>query len=415
MPQGPKKPLPKTLTGVLLGGLLLQNVLWFAPASLLPVIRQQLSLSLSQGGLLISIVCLLGALVGPFSGYFIRRFGIGHCFTLSLLLVCLGSVGTVLAGGFAAMLACRFLFGAGFGLALSLAASAFTAWFSPKQRPFLNALYAVLPYIASAANFLLSVKFFYAAGENWRLTLCLPGLLGLGLLALWLALCRFRHTRLPAESGPGKLPYKALMRDILKDRQAKLICLADICDMWGFQFLSSFLPTFLYEQGRRSLDEASSLTSLFPIIGIAAGLFFGFLMGKSGKRKIFTWPMHLCIFAGTLLIAFGGGPLQIVGILLAGLGNAGWAPALYTMPMEFTGMNPARVATLFSVMLSLGFLAAFLSPIIGGWLAGYIGLRYTLLAFSFFALLAAIATLAMKETAPGGGGQTPKAAGGAAQ
>ncbi len=125
---------------LLLCGLLLQSVLSFAPASLLPVIIEELGIDLAGGGLLISVVCLIAAVIGPFSGYLIGRYGVVRVFALSMGLVCAGSLGSVFASGFLLMLACRILFGAGFGVALSLAASAFVEWFPPRQRSALNSI-----------------------------------------------------------------------------------------------------------------------------------------------------------------------------------------------------------------------------------------------------------------------------------
>ncbi len=95
--------------------------------------------------------------------------------------------------------------------------------------------------------------------------------------------------------------------------------------------------------------------------------------------------------------------LRVMGIVLAGVGNAGWAPALYTMPMEFEGMPPERVGVIFSVMLSMGYLAAFISPIVGGAIAEWAGLQATIAIFALFALAAAVCTFRMRETRPGTG------------
>ncbi len=391
----------RLLLTVLMLGLLIQNVMWFAPASLLPVMQEEMGISLAGGGLVMSIVCLVAALAGPFSGLCARRFGIGKSFAVSMALAAAGSLGTAMTSGFAGVLACRVVFGVGIGLSLSLGAAAIVAYAPQKARPYLNSFYAILPYLASAVNFLVTVKLFTAVGGNWRATLAVPGIAAVAALLLWAAVRRKpgaeKYASAPqAANAPRR--YGAALRRVCSMREVRLICLADACDMWGFEFLSSFLPTFLYESGGRTLAEASVLTSIFPVTGIAAGLAFGLLMSKSGRRKIFTWPFHLMILAGTLMIAFGTSAVQVAGIVLAGIGNAGWAPALYTMPMEFAGVAESDVAVIFSVMLPLGYLAAFLSPIVGGAIAGAIGLQATFAVFSVAALAAAGLTFAMKET-----------------
>lgn len=384
------------LFSILMSGLMLQNVMWVSPASLLPAIASDLSLDMVKAGFLFSSVCLVAAIAGPFSGYLLGKWGISKCFTVSTILVCIASIGTAAAKTFAFLIICRLVFGLGFGISLCLAASATVQWMPVEKRPYINAVYAILPYLAAAANFLLSVKIYFALGNNWRLSLAIPGFLSAFFLLLWL----LKKNKPKNSSAEAKLPYSGQIWQVITNSQVRLICLADACDMWGFQFLSSFLTTFLYQSGGRSLDEASRLTAIFPVSGIFAGLFFGYLLAKTGKRKIFTWPMHLLIFFGTLLIAFGSGSVQVIGIIMAGVGNAGWAPALYTMPMEFENINGAKVAIVFSLMLSLGYMAAFISPIVGGFVAQRIGFKATIVAFSFFALAASFLCFAMKETKP---------------
>ena len=383
------------LTTLLLTGLLLQNLLWFQPATLLPVIAEDLNLSYSQSGLSVSVLCLLAAIAGPFAGVFLIRAGLKHTFTLALLFLATGTTGTLFAHNFNVLLIMRILVGIGIGLTIPIPGVAAVSWFSEKRRPLLNSVYAALPYVATALNFGVSVRLFRAFDNNWKLTLAAPGLLLFVIAFFWLLQKQVRYDTSEVEDNKGI--SLGGITEILKDKQVRLICLAEACDMWGFEFLSSYLITYLHESGL-SLDKAAAYSTIFPVSGIIACLVCGALMVYTGKRKIFTWPMHLTIFAGTLLIVFGTGYLQILGIFLAGFGNAGWAPALFTMPMEFKNTTAEKVGLVYSFMFSLGYLAAFISPPLGGRIAQIVGLKFTIAIFAFFALLAAICMFNMDET-----------------
>lgn len=386
------------LIALLLLGLLAESLLWFQPAAILPVISGDLAMSYTQSGLVMSVICLMAALIGPFAGILLNRFGLKNVFVATILFTAVGSVGSLISGNFYVLLLMRVLIGAGIGLSLPIPGVAAVSWLSEKRRPLLNTVYAILPYIATALNFLLSVRLFMAFGGDWKLTLAIPGLLLIVIAVLWMLKKHGAYSLREDEGGTGDISEG--MRYILRDRQVRLICIAEACDMWGFQFLSSYLVTYLNESGT-PLEEASAYSSIFPISGIAAGLLCGALMAATGRRKIFTWPMHIGIFAGTQMIVFGNGFVRIAGIFIAGFGNAGWAPALYTMPMEFENMTARKVGMVYSAMFSLGYLAAFISPPLGGKIAEIIGLKATLAVYGFFALAAAVSTFKMKETRPG--------------
>jgi MFS family permease len=200
-------------------------------------------------------------------------------------------------------------------------------------------------------------------------------------------------------AGNGHIERNPI-KGVLKNREVILLSIAEAGDMWSFQFLTSYLPTYYITEVGLSIKSASNITAVFPIAGIIAGLLCGFWMSKTGRRKPFTWPLHLVTFTGTLLAISGTGFIRLLGVSMAGFGNAGWAPALFTMPMEFENMTPARVGAVYTVVLSSGFLVAFISPWAGGWLGETIGLHDTIFLFSFSSIIAALCTFLMKETGP---------------
>lgn len=306
----------------------------------------------------------------------------------------LGASLTYLARSYSPFIITRVFIGIGFGLCMPVSGSIIMTLFQERERPYLNTVNSLLPYIATAITFSLTPSLYLVFAENWRLPITTFGL-GLIIIAAFWSLSGRNVTK---EDPAEHIAHEKLLFTVIRNREVILLSIAEACDMWAFQFLTSYLPTYYTQEVGLGLATSAKLTSIFPVAGIIAGLLCGIWMSKVGLRKPFTWPLHLSIFAGTYLAVNGAGFARVLGISLAGFGNAGWAPALFTMPMEFGEMTPAKVGTIYSIMFSLGFFAAFLSPLIGGYIAQQIGLHRTIFYFSLSSVIAALATFLMKET-----------------
>lgn len=383
---------------ILFMGLMGLNVMWFVPSPLLPVIMGDLNLNLMQGGIGLSVVCLLVSIFSFIGGELVGRVGSRNCFLCGILFMASGAIFTFAVKGFGALFLSRVLVGIGFGLCLPVSGVIIMDWFSEQERPYLNTVNSSLPYVATALTFAVTVPM-YRMFHSWRATIAVWGLFLAVVGILWAIIGKDKKSD-KAEDEKTNKDELHLLAEVWKSREVKLLSLAESADMWAFQFLSSMLPTYYVLEAGMDIGEASSITAIFPLTGIGAGLICGFAMSLVGLRKPFTWPMHIITFIGTLLAIFAGGNLRLLGVAMAGFGNAGWAPALFTMPMEFKWSDPERVGAIYAIMLGLGFVSAFVSPWLGGYLAETITLRNTILLFSFSSLLAALATFLMKETGP---------------
>ncbi len=383
---------------LLLLGLAGLNILWFAPSPLLTEIMEDLGMDLMEGGLIMSIVCLMIAAVGVIGGVLTDKLGPKRVFAAGLWLMGIGSIANFAVSSFQGLFGTRVIIGLGIGLCLPVTGALIMEWFPEKERPYINTINSVLPYVATTITFTMTVPIYMAFNHSWRLTLTSTGIYMAAIAVAWSIWGRgLRTGHHSADSDPKEIN---LIRSVLKNREVVLLSIAEAGDMWSFQFLTSYLPTYYITEAGLDMQAASNITAVFPVAGIIAGLLCGFWMSKAGLRKPFTWPLHLVTFTGTLLAINGTGLVRLLGVSMAGFGNAGWAPALFTMPMEFDKMTPARVGAVYAVVLSSGFLAAFISPWIGGWLGESIGLHHTIFLFSFSSLIAALCTFLMKETGP---------------
>jgi len=379
-------------------GILGMNVMWFVPSPLLTIIMEELDINLTLGGLGISIFCLLIAIFSLTGGWLAERIGAKKSFTYGLWFMGIGAVACYLADSFAGFFISRIVIGIGSGLCLTISGVIVMKWFPEGERPYINTLNSLLPYVATVFTFTLTIPLFVVLGHSWRMVIVVWGFF-LTLTALaWTIWGREGEDFEDAPAETRQTLGWGMYAQVWKNREVRLLSVALAGDLWSFQFLSSILPTFYTAEVGMSLELSSRLTAIFPVAGIVAGLLCGIWMSRVGLRKPFTYPLHVMIFAGTFLAINYSGFLRVLGIALAGFGNAGWAPALFTMPMEFEDMNAEKVGVVFSIMLSIGYLAAFISPWLGGWLAEQISIHHTIFLFSISSLIAAVCTFLMKET-----------------
>jgi len=390
-----EKALKGAIAFLLLLGVFCSDVLWNAPSPILEEIMASLKIDMARGGVLMSVIMLIYSASTYGMDLVSRRYRANTLFLVGLIVMAAGELlhGTV--GGFSAMMACRALLGVGMGILAPVYASLVMENFTEGERPLINTIYAALPYVGSYVVLLVVIPLYKVTDSSWQMTLSLLGLPVIAIAVVWILILKRVKAPVPTREDRAGIREAASMREV------RLLLLADGCDMWGYTFISSFLPTFFRQEAGLSLESAASLTSLFPIAGIAGCFLGGALMIRLGKRKPFTYPMHLMIAAGTWLIVLFDGPLRVLGVILAGFGNAAWAPALYTMPMEFEGVTSRMAGAIFCFVFGTGYIAGFLSPLIGGWIGDRVGLGTALILNGFVAVIAAAATFAMKETGPG--------------
>jgi len=374
------------------------NVMWFVPSPLLTIIMQDLNIDLTLGGLGISIICLLMAVFSLTGGWLAERIGTKKAFMYGLWLMGIGAVACYLVDSYAGFFISRIVIGIGSGLCLTISGVIVMKWFPQGERPYINTINSLLPYVATVFTFTLTIPLFVVLGHSWRMVIVVWGIFLVFTALAWTIWGREGDDFEDVPDQAKQTLGWSLYVNVWKNREVRLLSVALAGDLWSFQFLSSILPTFYTVELGMSLELSSRLTAIFPVAGIVAGLLCGIWMSRLGLRKPFTYPLHVMIFIGTFMAINCTGFLRVLGIAMAGFGNAGWAPALFTMPMEFEDMNPEKVGVVFSIMLFIGYLAAFISPWLGGWLAESISIHHTIFLFSFSSLLAAVCTFLMKET-----------------
>jgi MFS family permease len=69
--------------------------------------------------------------------------------------------------------------------------------------------------------------------------------------------------------------------------------------------------------------------------------------------------------------------------------------------MELPGMTPEKMGTALAFVWSVAYAGAFVSPFLGGAIAGALGLKVVMLSSLFFLLMQVVAFYLLPETGPG--------------
>jgi MFS family permease len=224
------------------------------------------------------------------------------------------------------------------------------------------------------------------------------GITALVAAILWTLLGRQRNSAVQGSHGAHGASN---LSEVLRMRGVILMSIALFGGMWVFQIYTSFLPEFFREYRGLGLDEASTLTGLLPLTGIFAAGIGGVANGIIGLRKPFLWPMAILSLIGCLAAILLTDIAGIsTGLILVGIGaSAGLAAA--TLMMELPGMTPAKLGPAFATIWAVGYIGAFISPILGGILVPSLGLRNVLLLATTFEVLTIVAMYMLPETGPG--------------
>lgn len=378
--------------------LVAQIAIWMTPAPLLPQMIPDLNLSMAQAGLTTSIICLCVVAFSLLGSVVTAHLGLKRTLALGLWLLGLGAISTQLVHDYASLMTVRVVQGIGYGIILPLIGGMVMEWFPPREKPYMNMVNAMLLYLGFIVVYKLTVPIFQLT-LSWRLPFLVYGFYALGLALLWSFLGRERSVASSAPKPRGLARSKGL-REVLQVKDVWYLSIAYFAGFWSWQILTTFLPTYYVTVRGMGLREASMTVSILPTVGIFAALLGGLGTTWLGLRKPFLWPIQIIYLLGSFgAVVCTGLPMQ-VSLALIGVGGAGWLTALFTIPMELPGMTPVKVALATALIRGLGYTNAFLSPIIGGWIAESTGLFTMLFTFCFVGIVPILTTLLVTETGP---------------
>ena len=273
-----------------------------APPMLLSM-RSEFGMSLFLAGWILSILNIIGFLLGSFAGAVADGFGHRRLLLIGFILQALGSLAGSFAQGAAFLLATRALEGLGFVFTVVTAPAMVARVTNPKDmRVSLSIWSCFLPAGASLIMLLVPLAILKLGWrEIWQVNAAV-----LVVYALWL---RKGTAMLAAPAAGPKKGLGRVWRDLrLTVTSAGPVLLAAIFTTYALQWLCvmGFLPTLLTEEYGLGAGRASVLTAVMVAMNVPGNLLGGWLLHRGLRR----WK----------LIAFGS---VVMGLCSLGIYSGG--------------------------------------------------------------------------------------------
>jgi len=213
-----------------------------------PLLQDELRLSNTQLGALLSAFFWVYALLQVPAGWLVDRFDVKWVFAIGFFLWSIATAVTGVLHGFAALLIVRMILGIGESVAFPSFSKILSTYFTERRRGFANAMLMVGTSLGPALGILVGGSVVGAFG--WR-----PFFLALGLGALlWLPLwIVWMPVRRPVAVSHASSVIG--MKSILRQRSAWGTCFGQFSINYFLYFLVTWLPSYLKRGRGMSLGE----------------------------------------------------------------------------------------------------------------------------------------------------------------
>jgi MFS family permease len=229
-----------------------------------PVLKQQLGISNSTMGLLLSAFFWSYAIAQPAAGWVAQRFAPRTVLAVATCLWSLATLACGLATGVVMLFVFRMLLGLAESVIFPTNARIFAEHAPEHQRGRCNSAMSVGHSMGPTAGTLVGAAILIAYG--WRAVFFALGAISLLWLIPWLA------RRDPSLSGEGaRQHHPAAYGEILRQRSLWGACVAQFCYSYPFYLVLTWLPLYLVNSQHLSLGSMAGVTAaLFALQAIAA-------------------------------------------------------------------------------------------------------------------------------------------------
>lgn len=378
-------------------------------SAVIPFIAKDFALTPFQSGIVMSIFFAGYAIAQVPGGLLADRFGVRHVTAIALLWWSSFAALTGAATNLLSMLVARFLFGLGEGVYPASAFKTVAVWFPPKERATANAVkLASTPLGGALAPLLVVAVLSFGTWRTVFYVLFLPGAILALLFWIFVRDDPSKSPRVTPEElaeidgkrgvSVAKVAPAAGLAAALKEPvilRYFLVLFAFNIGYWGF---ASWLPTYLMTVRGFSAAQMGVAASL-PFFGATVGCLVGGWMSDrffSKNRRLPIIAAQIAAAALLYLTYVSSSTIMLLvcqtlaGFFLSFFTSTFWALPITTMPRSLMG-----VITGFINMA--GQIAAFLSPMIVGYLVGAadgtFGTTFALLIGSILVSCALVFTL----------------------
>jgi predicted MFS family arabinose efflux permease len=245
------------------------------------VLIQTFQIDLTQAGLLMSIIAMLGLVLALPTGIILQRLGTKATLLIALALMALGAGLGALSSSFAILLGSRVVEGLGMGLMGVAAPATIAMWFPPERQGTPMGIWATWVPIGSVAIYNLAPMM--SASLGWSSIWWM----GAGFAVLMMILCGWLIIRAPGQvQAQGQPNAASNLQKALANRDIWLLALEFACMNFAMVALGTFYPTFLSEVRGYSLGQAGFLASLASLVVLFSAPAAGWLSDRIRSRRL---------------------------------------------------------------------------------------------------------------------------------
>ncbi len=306
-----------------------------------PLLKDELRLSTTQVGVLITAFFWTYTAVLAISGWIVDRFDVNWVLAAGFVLWSLATVATGFVHGFALLLAARMLLGTGESVAFPSYGKIIALNVPQQHRGIANAVIIAGMSLGPAIGT-------YACGMSmahygWRAVFITVGLVSLLWLVPWL-----RH--MPKNTVAGcRVAAAASTRDLFRQRNFWAASVGHFCSNYPFYFMIVWLPLYLVRERHFSMQQMAGEAALFyvafavmaPISGWTADACIRAGADTSVVRKSCMAIGHTLIAIGALACGAANAHLSFAGLMIMGLGSGFVGPNIYVFAQTLAGPSMA--------------------------------------------------------------------------
>ena len=328
-------------------------------ATVVPVLRVEFGLSLSQMGLLASLFSVLILLTGVIIAGFVRIIGAKRIILTALSVSACGTIISLAGSNYAALLTGRVIEGISLITVMLTAPALLAAHTSLKRRGIIMGVWGGFMPFGNAAVF-LSAPILVAIG-SWQ-AVWIAGLLSTLLVGV------MTYLIVPPDIISGKSVFdRKLIIQAIKLPILSLLGLSFAAHSLTYQSLLQFMPVFSRELGGLSLGFASSIAALFCILNFCGNVFSGQMLQKGRAPSVIGIATGclsaLCLaalsyFSGSILIFIP--MLMLMGFLI------GWLPPVCFYMVGKQTADPAHMPVYNAWMFQIQAIGMLCGPLLIG-------------------------------------------------
>lgn len=356
-----------------------------------PLLQDELSLSNTQMGVLLSAFFWVYAPAQILAGWLVHRYSIRLVLAAGVLLWSVATGVTGLVSGFAAILVLRLLLGLGESVMFPSWQLIVATYTVEHERGRANGIIGsgqgIGPMLGSLFGGLAMARF------GWRVMFVGLGMLTVLWLWPWFVVTRHGLARPASGHDAASVSYSA----ILRTREFWGAALSHFSNNYGFYFIITWLPTFLVKAGGFSVSQmAGILAAIYAVYSaatVAAGVLSDRWIARGGSPTRVRKAFLITSAVGTA-VTIGASAIVAPAVTVWLLGAAGLFFGLSTsngFAVTATLAGPHAAGRWAGAQNVAGQLAGVLSPLVTGFVVDRTG-RFAV-AFAIaaaFALLAAV-------------------------